>query len=98
MKLIKKIKQHVHHINRKGVLILFCFFGLSFFLAHRYVDMELVKTYIIENPFLAPFFLILLKAVTVIVAPLSGTVVYAVAGALFPFWQAFLYIIIGNIL
>lgn len=86
------------HVNWKGLLILICFFGLSFFLVSHYVDMGLVRTYIAENPFWAPFFLILLKAGTVIIAPLSGTVVYATAWVLFPFRKAFLYIVIGNIL
>jgi len=60
--------------------------------------MELVKEYIALHPFRAPFLLILLKAGTIIFAPLSGTVVYATAGVLFPFREAFLYIVIGNIL
>jgi len=98
MKFLKKAQKYFHHINRKGLLFLVCFFCLSFFLMYRYVDMELVRIYIAENPFWAPFFLILLKAGTVIIAPLSGTVVYATAWALFPFRKAFLYIVIGNIL
>ena len=93
-----KIDKWIKHINRKWVAIIFLFFVGWFFLVHRYIDMELVKEYIALHPFRAPFLLILLKAGTVLFAPLSGTVVYATAGVLFPFREAFLYIVVGNIL
>lgn len=44
----------------------------------------------------APFILILLKATTIVVAPLGGTIIYPVAGALFGFWEGLLLTVIGD--
>jgi uncharacterized membrane protein YdjX (TVP38/TMEM64 family) len=44
----------------------------------------------------APFILVLLKATTIVVAPLGGTIIYPVAGALFGFWKGLLLTIIGD--
>ena len=98
MKWVKKIKKHLQDINWKGLFWIFLFVFGGFFLVWKYVDMDLVRDYIALHSFLAPFFLVLLKAGTVIIAPLSWTVVYATASALFPLREAFLYIVIGNFL
>ena len=44
----------------------------------------------------APFILILLKATTIVVAPLGGTIIYPVAGALFGFWKGLALALIGD--
>jgi uncharacterized membrane protein YdjX (TVP38/TMEM64 family) len=46
----------------------------------------------------APLVLILAKASTIIIAPLSGSPLYPLAGALFGFWEGALYLILGDMI
>lgn len=47
---------------------------------------------------LGPIVIILLKMTTIIVVPLGGGPVYAIAGAVFGFWNGFLLTLIGDLL
>ena len=46
----------------------------------------------------APLIVILLKATTIVVAPLGGAIIYPIAGAVFGFWTGLLYTFIGDAL
>lgn len=48
--------------------------------------------------FFAPFFIIFIKMATLIVAPLGGTPIYVLSGALFGSFKGFIVAIIGDIL
>lgn len=63
-----------------------------------FVDMETLKAYVLNAGPLAPLVFIILKASTVIIAPLSGAPLYPIVGLLFGFWPGFLYVLIGDFL
>ncbi len=46
----------------------------------------------------APLIIVLLKALTIIVVPLGGAPIYAVAGALWGFWQGLFITLIGDLI
>lgn len=71
-----------------GALILIAFF----------VDIETLKTLVVNAGPLAPLVFIILKASTVIIAPLSGAPLYPLVGIFFGFWPGFLYVLIGDFL
>ncbi|MEK9184299.1 MAG: VTT domain-containing protein [Patescibacteria group bacterium] len=71
-----------------GALVLIAFF----------VDMEALKAYVLASGPFAPLVFILLKASTVIIAPLSGAPLYPIVGLFFGFWPGFLYVLIGDFL
>lgn len=70
--------------------------GLYFFF--QVFDIEVVRAKIVEAGVWAPLVLIGAKASTVIIAPLSGSPLYPIGGALFGFWKALLYLVIGDII
>ncbi|MDP3771981.1 MAG: VTT domain-containing protein [bacterium] len=45
-----------------------------------------------------PFIVILLKASTLVIAPLGGSPLYPIAGAAFGFWHGFIYTSLGDLL
>lgn len=61
-----------------------------------FVDMDSVKEYVANSGPWAPLLFIVLKASTVIIAPLSGAPLYPIVGLLFGFWPGFLYVLIGD--
>jgi len=70
-----------------GLYTLFSYFGITN-----------VQETIARAGIWAPLILILAKASTIIIAPLSGSPIYPLAGALFGFWQGTLYLVLGDIL
>jgi uncharacterized membrane protein YdjX (TVP38/TMEM64 family) len=69
---------------------------LCFVLFARYVDIEQARIQIENAGWYAPFLLILVKASTIIIAPLGGGPLYPIAGALFGFWKGSALLIIGD--
>lgn len=47
---------------------------------------------------LGPLIVVLIKMSTIIVVPLGGGPIYAIAGAVFGFWEGLLYTLIGDVL
>jgi uncharacterized membrane protein YdjX (TVP38/TMEM64 family) len=81
-------------LNISGiVLTLVVLFGLAFF-----IDIETVKGFIERAGMFAPLLFILMKASTVVIAPLSGAPLYPIVGAFFGFWPGYLYVVIGDFL
>lgn len=60
------------------------------------VDMEELKGFIAGAGIWAPLLFIVLKASTVVVAPLSGSPLYPLVGLLFGFWPGIVYVVIGD--
>lgn len=79
----------------KNLLFLILFFAIIFFSAN-YFDLSNLKDKIISYGIWGPIFLIIIKSITIIFAPLSGAALYPLAGAIFGFWFGFLYIFIGD--
>lgn len=64
----------------------------------RVFDIDEVRARIEEAGIWAPLVLIAAKASTIIIAPLSGSPLYPIGGALFGFWKALLYLVIGDMI
>lgn len=81
-------------INVVGIILtLIALIALTFF-----IDIETLKSWVENSGPWAPITFILLKVSTIVVAPLSGGPLYPIAGLLFGFWPATLYLAIGDFL
>ena len=81
----------------KSLLGLFVLVGVLALIAH-YIDIEALRGEIERAGWWAPLILIALKASTIVIAPLGGSPLYPIAGALFDFWEAVFYLVLGDIL
>jgi uncharacterized membrane protein YdjX (TVP38/TMEM64 family) len=63
-----------------------------------FVDIETIQNLIKEGGAWTPILVILLKASTVVIAPLSGAPLYPLVGAFVGFWPGILYVILGDAL
>lgn len=79
----------------KNLLLLALALG-AIYLLIRYVDLSVVRAYIDAAGVWGPFVLIAAKASTIVIAPLSGSPLYPLAGAVWGFWKAYLFLIIGD--
>lgn len=64
---------------------------LSFF-----IDIEMMKVWVTNAGVWAPLAFIVLKIMTIVIAPLSGGPLYLLVGILFGFWPGILYVAIGD--
>lgn len=79
-------------LNIVGLLITVAvLLALGFF-----IDIAELKSSILDAGPLAPLLFILLKAMTVVVAPLSGAPLYPIVGFLFGFWPGIVYVVLGD--
>jgi uncharacterized membrane protein YdjX (TVP38/TMEM64 family) len=76
--------------------LVFVLGGLYFLFAH--FGITNVQESIQSAGIWAPLLLILAKASTIIIAPLGGSPLYPLAGALFGFWEGSAYLIAGDVL
>src|SRR3989344_452748 len=72
-------------------ITIFALILLAFF-----IDLDSVKTWIEKAGVWGPIVFIILKASTIIVAPLSGAALFPLAGLFFGFWPGILYVEIGD--
>lgn len=84
-------RAHVFQSILQLVLIL-----LFIFLIVRAVGLEDIQQYVTNAGAWGPLILIVLKASTLIVAPLGGSPRYPIAGALYGFSEGFIYMFIGD--
>lgn len=71
---------------------------LLIFIASFFIDVDILRTFVEESGAWAPLAFILAKSLTIIIAPLSGGVLYPLAGVLFDFRLGFLYAAIADFL
>lgn len=64
----------------------------------RVFDISDIRTRVEEAGAWGPFIVVMAKASTIVIAPLTGSPIYPIAGALFGFWKAFLLLIAGDAL
>jgi len=76
------------------LLILGVFMVATLFVTHLIGD-DTIATWVMNNRRSVPLF-ILLKAATVVFAPLSGGALYVIAPLLWSWWLAIIYVTIGN--
>lgn len=62
------------------------------------IDIERIQSLVARTGVWAPVALVLLKASTIVIAPLGGSPLYPLSGLLFGFWPGLLYIEIGDFL
>ncbi|MBU2103576.1 VTT domain-containing protein [Patescibacteria group bacterium] len=63
-----------------------------------FVDIKQLQELVATSGALGPLILIVLKASTIVVAPLSGSPLYPLVGLIFGFWPGILYIVAGDFL
>lgn len=61
-------------------------------------DIEQIRAFVEKGGIWGPIVFIIAKASTIIIAPLSGSAIYPMAGAVFGFWEGFVYIFIGDLI
>lgn len=79
----------------RNVLIFAALLGGLYALS-RVFDIAAVQAYVEEAGVWAPLVLAAAKATTIIIAPLSGSPLYPIGGALFGFWKAFAWLMVGD--
>lgn len=87
--------------GRREALISIIWFGITIaaiYLFARFLGLGEVRERIQEAGIWGPLILILLKASTLVIAPLGGSPLYPIAGAAFGFWYGFVYTLIGDLL
>ena len=79
----------------KNMLIILFTIGIAYFITMT-IGLEGLRVKVESAGVYAPFILVFLKATTIVVAPLGGTIIYPVAGALFGFWKGLLLTLLGD--
>ncbi|MFY9463070.1 MAG: VTT domain-containing protein [Candidatus Sungiibacteriota bacterium] len=64
----------------------------------RVMDVGAMRDHVAQAGILGPLVMIVLKACTLVIAPLGGSPLYPIAGAAFGFWLGFAYTFIGDLL
>lgn len=72
--------------------------GVAFFILVQSIGPERLRDTVAATGLLAPVVFVLLKAVTVIITPLTGSPLRLVAGALFGFWEGVTLSVLGGVL
>jgi uncharacterized membrane protein YdjX (TVP38/TMEM64 family) len=75
-----------------GFVVILVLMGLLFF----FFDLDQVRAIVEKGGIWGPIAFILAKASTIVIAPISGSAIYPMAGAVFGFWHGFIYIFIGD--
>lgn len=71
--------------------------GVAYFVVVT-IGLENLRANVESAGIWAPLIVILLKATTIVVAPLGGAIIYPVSGAVFGFWTGVVYTFIGDAL
>jgi uncharacterized membrane protein YdjX (TVP38/TMEM64 family) len=72
--------------------------GIAFFFVVQAIGPERLRDAVAAAGPLAPIFFVLLKAITIVVTPISGTPLRLAAGTLFGFWPGVALTILGSVL
>ncbi|MEK7063522.1 MAG: VTT domain-containing protein [Patescibacteria group bacterium] len=62
------------------------------------VGLDTLRDKVADAGIFAPLIVILLKATTIVVAPLGGAIIYPISGAVFGFWTGFAYVFLGDLI
>lgn len=77
---------------RSVAVVMLLIVAVSFF-----IDVTTLKSFVLEAGIWAPIVFILLKILTIIIAPISGGPLYPLVGLFFGFWPGILYVAIGDL-
>lgn len=86
-----KQKLPIHGI---GFVLILVALGFLFWM----FDIEEIRKFVERGGVWGPVVFILAKASTIVIAPISGSAIYPMAGAVFGFWHGFFYIFLGDAL
>lgn len=88
-------------INTKELVMNAVWLVIILFLIYvsvRFIGIDNMKEKVMAAGIFGPLLLIFLKASTLVFAPLGGSPLYPVAGALFGFTKGFIYVFLGDVL
>lgn len=91
----------LHNIDKKYLIrawVILAIMIILQLLLSRWIGEETIKQRVESAGIRAPIVLIAYKTFSVVIAPLSGSVMYLVAWGLFGVWRGLLYWAIGNLL
>lgn len=71
---------------------------LAMILLSIFLDVESMKSWVMQVGIWTPLAFIVLKILTLVIAPLSGGPLYPLVGILFGFWPGIIYVAIGDFL
>jgi len=80
------------------VVLLIAFFIATIIFLSKHFNFKVVQDYIQNTGIIAPIIYIIIKAGTIVIAPIIGGPFYIIAGSLFGFWKGFAYSMIGDII
>lgn len=101
MKYQKRLEPEGKEENYHDALLNIVWIGLTItaiYLFARFMGINEMRERIAMVGIWGPLLIILLKASTLVVAPLGGSPLYPIAGAAFGFWYGFLYTFLGDFL
>lgn len=79
----------------RNILIIIITIGIAYYLTVT-LGLNSLREKVETAGVFAPVILVILKATTIVVAPLGGTIIYPIAGALFGFWKGLLLSLLGD--
>jgi uncharacterized membrane protein YdjX (TVP38/TMEM64 family) len=77
-----------------GVIAALVLIGIAFW----FFDIEKIRELVLRSGIWGPLIFIIAKASTIVVAPISGSAIYPMAGAIFGFTHGFIYVFLGDAL
>ena len=81
----------------RNIILIVITLGVAYLVTY-YIGLENLREKIDATGIYSLAIIVLLKTTTIVVAPLGGTIIYPVAGALFGFWKALILCLIGDTL
>jgi len=93
----EKIDSLQKHEIYQGILYFVAIIAVLFIIG-KFINVGDVKAYIENFGPLGPVVFIIIKAASIVIAPIVGGPIYFIAGPLFGFWKALAYTLIGDAL
>lgn len=98
---MSKTQQEGGEAGWRDALVNMLWLGLTIgaiYLFARFLGVDELRERIAAAGIWGPLIVILLKASTLVIAPLGGSPLYPIAGAAFGFWRGFIYTFLGDLL
>jgi uncharacterized membrane protein YdjX (TVP38/TMEM64 family) len=91
----EKVDSLQKHEIIQGIFYLLAVIGILFLMG-KFINLEDVQGYIQDLGPIGPIVFIIMKAASIVIAPIVGGPIYFIAGPLFGFWKALAYTLIGD--
>ena len=93
----KKIEKIQKHEIVQGIFYIIAVIAIIFIIG-KFINLGDIQSYIENSGPIGPIIFIIIKAGSIVVAPIVGGPIYFIAGPLFGFWNALIYSLIGDAL